>query len=68
MNVICIDTDNKGSDRELSLTIGKSYKVIRENNIGFYLEDDTGSIQWYSKWRFSRSEWRDNQIDKILLT
>jgi hypothetical protein len=66
MNVICIDTDNKGSDIKLSLTIGKSYKIIRENNIGFYLEDDSGSIQWYSKWRFSISEWREKQLNKLL--
>lgn len=66
MIVICMDTDNKGSDVKLSLTIGKSYRVIRENNIGYYITDDSGITQWYSKWRFSISEWRDSQIEKII--
>ena len=62
MNVICVDVDNVGS----ALTIGKDYQVFLENNIGYYITDDSGITHWYSKWRFSISEWREKQLNKLL--
>lgn len=66
MIVVCIDTSNIASDSRLDLTIGKEYHVYLENSVGYYVTDDCGLTQWYSKRRFSAAEWRDKQIDKVL--
>jgi len=66
MNVICVKTENYGSERKLPLTIGKEYVVLLENEIGYYVTGNDGISQWYFKDKFSREEWRENQIKKIL--
>lgn len=66
MIVVCVKKENYGSQKELPLTIGKEYEVLLENQIGYYITGNDGIPGWYFKSKFSREEWRDKQIDKIL--
>jgi hypothetical protein len=66
MIVVCVKNENYGSQKELPLTIGKEYEVLLENQIGYYITGNDGIPGWYFKSKFSREEWRDKQIDKIL--
>ena len=52
---------------EESLTIGKIYNVINENNGGYYIIDDYGTKDYYIKNCFKPlSEIRNENINKLL--
>ena len=80
--LVCIDNSNTGMFHEtintIELTIGKSYKVLNEShfmisNGVFYntisiVDDSLVGICDYRTERFiTLKEWREKQLDKILL-
>lgn len=64
MLVTCIDNINNMSynGKLLHITIGKRYKVIEYDNIGFKIKNDQGNCLYYIKCKFERIEISRNKI------
>ena len=75
MKVVCAHETYKGHNMEL--TYGKAYEVINQqpfwdfdgNKIGqvYQIIDDRGTLAWYNQVVIPMEEWREKQLNKLLL-
>jgi hypothetical protein len=64
MKIKCIQNKN----RQKYLTIGKTYNVIKEFDICYYITNDVDYNMWFVKTRFKPAvaEIRNEKINKLL--
>lgn len=68
MLVTCIDNINTVDGKPfikkpiLKITIGKKYKIVEMDNIGFKIYNDKGFCSWYIKGKFEPLEISRNKI------
>ena len=63
MKVKCIDN----VDGWFNITIGKTYKIIGEDELGYKIINDLGEENWYIKeWFKQLSKLRNETINKLL--
>jgi hypothetical protein len=66
-------------DLGVPLTDGNCYRVMGDDNVGYLIEDDSGSLEWWNKYRFeepydlpeaitfSSQQEFDNAVMKVVL-
>lgn len=68
MLVTCIDNINLVDGKPLffhpilNITIGKKYKILEMDTIGFKIYNDKGRCSWYTKSKFEPVEISRNKI------
>ena len=67
MKIICINNIDSNICNTNTLTIGKTYVVIRITDNGYTIVDDTNTSRTYYQNRFRLlSELRDDKLNEIL--
>lgn len=64
MKIICIDNGDTLKLDGPQLTIGKSYEIINEDNLYYFIENDSSYKDRYLKSRFRKL--RDSNLDLLV--
>ena len=68
MLAVCIKKANEGTGATEFLEVGKVYKILKEDTIGYYVQHGrrSGDNGWVVKECFSIEKYREETINKIL--
>lgn len=68
MWAICVKRANEGTGATEFLEVGKAYKILKEDSIGYYIQHGrkSGDKGWVVKECFSVQKFRETQLEKII--